>query len=124
MSVEFENGLLRIIRTVDPYGLRVEGAVDHSTVAVFGASLDRIVKATRQDVHADLGGVRFIDVAGVRALVSVASRLEDGRLLVLDPVPRHVRHLLHLVGWDAVPGLRLPRPHDGEGHGGRAASDD
>lgn len=61
------------------------------------------------DVHADLGGVSFIDVDGLRALVATASSLGSGRMLVLNSIPAHVARLLELTGWDAAPGLRIGR---------------
>ncbi|GLW12411.1 hypothetical protein Misp01_75390 [Microtetraspora sp. NBRC 13810] len=113
-GVEFDNGLLRIVRLAEPYGLRVEGDVDSSTVTAFVAALQRVTSGHEARVYADLGRVEFIDVAGLRALVSVAGRLGRGRELVLRPVPPHIRHLLVLIGWDVVPGLRLEQDGDGE----------
>ncbi|WP_405151330.1 hypothetical protein OG589_20355 [Sphaerisporangium sp. NBC_01403] len=41
-------------------------------------------------------------------LAEAASGLPGGRVLVLSPLAGHVGHLIRLIGWDGLPGLRLP----------------
>ncbi|MEU7744324.1 STAS domain-containing protein [Nonomuraea sp. NPDC049158] len=58
----------------------------------------------------DLSGLTFIDVGGLRALVSAAAALHDGggdHVLTLRSAPPHVRRLLQLTGWYQTPGLHL-----------------
>ncbi|WP_075898095.1 STAS domain-containing protein [Actinomadura sp. CNU-125] len=60
------------------------------------------------DVHIDLRGVDFVDVAGLRAFARAARDLGDhGHLLVLHSVSAHIDRLVRLIGWDAVPGLEV-----------------
>ncbi|WP_202638287.1 MEDS domain-containing protein [Bailinhaonella thermotolerans] len=94
----------------DPPGLRLEGDVDDSTAPVLSRALTDAATREPGDVHADLSGVRFISLGGIRALVSAAQGLGGDRALVLGPVPGHVRELIEITGWSTTPGLRLPGP--------------
>ncbi|WP_370024202.1 STAS domain-containing protein [Planotetraspora sp. GP83] len=85
-------------------GLRIEGHVDGTTAPLLAQALASAMNG-RDDTYADLGGVRFIDVGGLRALAVAAARLQGG--LTLLSVPPHVLRLLSLTGWDRAPGLRL-----------------
>ncbi|MEU8267276.1 STAS domain-containing protein [Sphaerisporangium sp. NPDC049002] len=105
--VEFGEGRLRIFWLRARQSLRLEGDVDHTTLPVLA---DALASATRDGgaLYVDLGGVGFVDVGGLRALVAAASRLQGGRGLTLLSAPPYVRRLLVLTGWDHAPGLR---PH-------------
>ncbi|WP_370019034.1 MEDS domain-containing protein [Planotetraspora sp. GP83] len=107
MDLEFDGALMRIRRTVDPPGIRVEGEVDANTLGELNKALSSAVLREPGDVHVHLGEVSFIDLSGLRALVDTAGAIGDGRSLVLDPVPEHVLQLIKLIGWDGTPGLRL-----------------
>jgi anti-anti-sigma factor len=102
-------GELQVAFTSAPPGLRLAGEIDTTTRAAFARALALAMQSGPGDVHADLGGVSFIDVDGLRALVATASSLGGGRMLVLNSVPAHVARLLELTGWDAAPGLRIGR---------------
>ncbi|WP_239104059.1 MEDS domain-containing protein [Microbispora corallina] len=106
-DLEFDGALLRIRRTVEPAGIRVEGDVEASTLEPLTRSLRAAASRGRGDVHVDLGGVSFIDLSGLRALLETAGSLGSRRSLVLERVPDHVRELILLIGWDGTPGLRL-----------------
>lgn len=107
MNLEFDGAILRIQRTSAPPGLVVEGEVDATTVNELSKALSEAIQDREGDVNVDLGGVTFIDLAGLRVLADAASVLPVGRSLVLAPVAAHVEHLIRLIGWDDTPGLRL-----------------
>ncbi|WP_405142096.1 STAS domain-containing protein [Sphaerisporangium sp. NBC_01403] len=105
--VEFGEGRLRIFWLRARQSLRIEGDVDYATLPILA---DALASATGDGdtLYADLGGLGFIDVGGLRALVAAASRLQGGRGLTLLSAPPYVRRLLVLTGWDRAPGLH---PH-------------
>ncbi|MFD0688243.1 STAS domain-containing protein [Actinomadura fibrosa] len=106
--VELDSALLRIASGTGSSWLRVTGDVDVSNAPALTRALHAVRDRTPGDLHADLGGVEFIDVAGLRALIDGADDLaEDGRLLVLHSVPPHIDRLFRLIGWDETPGLLL-----------------
>jgi anti-anti-sigma factor len=98
--------LLRITPTFQPLGLRLEGEVDITNTTALANALTRMINAGR-DVRLDLSHVVSIDVAGLRLLARTAAGLPRDRSLLLDPVPRHLRQVLSLSGWDQTPSLRL-----------------
>ncbi|MEV7969675.1 STAS domain-containing protein [Sphaerisporangium sp. NPDC088356] len=112
MDLESDGAILRIRRTAEPSGLRVEGEIDATTVNELSKALAAAIQAGDGDIRVNLGAVTFIDLAGLRVLAEAASGLSGGRALVLSPLPGHVGHLIRLVGWDAVPGLRLAAEED------------
>nr|WP_240947787.1 MEDS domain-containing protein [Planosporangium mesophilum] len=98
---------LRIIPTYAPRGLRIVGTVDVMTVGALTTTLNRATRWPEADIHLDLGGLEFIDVAGVRAIVRAAAGLEDGRHLVIQQLAPGLRKVFAVVGWDRAPGLRF-----------------
>lgn len=54
------------------------------------------------EVHLELGGLEFIDVAGVRALVALAERLAPGRRLLLHQPPTVLRRMFE-IAWPGLP---------------------
>jgi anti-anti-sigma factor len=107
VDLEFDGALLRIRRSVDPPGLELDGEIDANAVGELTRALSSAVRRERGDVHVDMGRISFIDLSGLRALVDTATTLDEGRSLVLDPVPEHVAQLISLIGWDRAPGLRV-----------------
>ncbi|GAB1817597.1 MEDS domain-containing protein [Herbidospora sp. RD11066] len=102
-----QTALLRIRRTFGPDGIRVEGEIDATSSADLARRLADAAQTVSGDLHVDLHGVTFIDLAGLRALVDTAKTLGDQRELVLGPVPEHVGQLMRLIGWHTTPGLRI-----------------
>ena len=89
--------------------LRLAGDMDEATHAGLAAALDRFA-GEPGDIHIDLSGVDFCDVASLRALVllSHASRQypdQPGRRVILHQPPAELKNLLQILGWDATPGL-------------------
>ena len=106
-----EDGVLRITRTADPPGLAIAGEIDESTYPVLLAAL-RDLPDTPPEVHLDLADVSYCDLAGLRAIVRLASPggASPGRPVVLHKVPDQLKAVLEIIGWDAIPGLSVAEP--------------
>jgi anti-anti-sigma regulatory factor len=107
VGTEFDDGRLRITRISAPPGLRVEGEVDATCRTAFSAVLLSALARHPGDLRLDLGRLHHVDLGGLRVLAATGRSLDDGRFLVLDPLPGRIRTLLELAGWDEIPGLRL-----------------
>lgn len=101
---EFDDGVLRLVRTFDPPGLRLEGELDAARHTVFAERL-ALAAAGRSRVHLDCARLRFVDPAALHVLVRQAMRLPHGGRLVLDRTPRHLARMIDAVGWTRLPGL-------------------
>jgi anti-anti-sigma factor len=105
-----DDGVLRITRTVDPPGLAIAGEIDESTYPALLAAL-RELPHSPPEVHLDLADVSYCDLAGLRAIVRLASPDAAGggtvKQVVLHQVPESLRTVLHIVGWDAATQLTL-----------------
>jgi anti-anti-sigma factor len=109
---------LRITPADGVPGLVIAGEIDE-------ASYKRLVRdlaalKPRGDVHIDLSGVEFCDLAGLRAIVCVnqadAGDSAAGHL-TLHAVPDRLLRILQILGWDDMPGVgfadeRLPTGHE------------
>jgi ABC-type transporter Mla MlaB component len=109
--------VLRMTRANGAPGLIIAGEIDES-------SYPRLVQGLaalnpRDDVHIDLAGVDFCDLAGLRAIVCAAGagagEPAPGHL-TLHAVPDRLRRILQILGWDEMPGVgfteeRLPAAH-------------
>jgi anti-anti-sigma regulatory factor len=104
VNPEYDDGVLRIVRSFEPHGLRVEGELDAARHAVFAEHLTTVVASGRQ-VHLDFSRLRFIDLAGLNLLAFQAMGLPPGVPLVLDNLPPNVEGVIDLVGWYQLPGL-------------------
>ncbi|MGI5135642.1 MULTISPECIES: STAS domain-containing protein [unclassified Streptomyces] len=101
-----EAPLLSVIPTICPSGLRCEGEVDLCSRDLLAAALDKAVHFGSGDLHVDLTGLTFIDVAGIRMMTTVAKTLSrDGRRLLLHATPPVVRKVIRVLGWETTPGL-------------------
>jgi ABC-type transporter Mla MlaB component len=120
-NAEYDDGVLRITSTTDPPGLAIAGEIDESTYPALLGALRRSADG-RAEVHLSLGGVRYCDLAGLRAIVCAtgASGRDDGvnghagrRAVVLHEVPPQLITVLRVVGWDMTPGLTVDLPASG-----------
>jgi anti-anti-sigma factor len=104
----YDNGILRITQISSPPGLAIDGEIDEATYPALVTSLHEFAEGHRV-VHLDLSGLSYCDLAGLRAIVRLA--IEDGadhpRQVVLHNLPRHIRAVLAITGWDALPGLAV-----------------
>jgi anti-anti-sigma regulatory factor len=58
-------------------------------------------------VHLDVTQLRFIDVSGIRAIVSAAENLGEGRRILLHGLPTQLARVLSIVGWAEAPTLAI-----------------
>jgi anti-anti-sigma factor len=101
-----DDSFLRVIPTTCPPGLRFEGEIDLCSRDLLAAALDDAVQFGSGDLHVDLTGVTFIDVAGIRMMTTVAKTLSrDGHRLLLHATPLGARKVIHILGWETTPGL-------------------
>ena len=110
--------VLRITRADGGLGLVIAGEIDESTYPQLVRGLAALNR--RGDIHIDLAGVSFCDLAGLRAIVTAAEP-ETGDSarghLTLHAVPHRLRRILEILGWDDMPGVgftdeRLPTGHE------------
>jgi anti-anti-sigma factor len=100
----FDDGILRITRTFEPHGLRLEGELDGARHAVFAETLSAVTAGGGQ-IHLDLTKLRFIDLGALNLLAGHAMRMPAGCVLVLDNMPPDVADIFDMVGWDRFPGV-------------------
>jgi anti-anti-sigma factor len=108
----YDDGVLRVSRAGSPPVVVIAGEIDESNYSGLVGALDMLSNG-QGEIHVDLGGVEFCDLAGLRAIVRLAEtgRPSRGRpRLVLHAVPAQVRRVLQIVGWDAMPGLAIKEP--------------
>lgn len=109
----YDDGVLRITSTTNPPGLAIAGEIDESTYPGLLSALQRSADG-RTEIHFSLGGLKYCDLAGLRAIVC-ATGIDgsDGslngrrRAVVLHEVPPQLVTVLRIVGWDSIPGLTL-----------------
>lgn len=104
VNPEFDDGILKIVRTFEPAGLRIEGELDAARHTVVAETLAR-VGAQRGSVHLDLSRLGFIDLGGLNLLARHATRLPAQGALVLDNLRPNVERVIETVGWHRLPGL-------------------
>jgi ABC-type transporter Mla MlaB component len=117
----YDDGVLRITNTTNPPGLAIAGEIDESTYPGLLSALRGA--GGRAEIHFSLGGVRYCDLAGLRAIVCAtgADGCENSgnghhggrRAVVLHQVPPQLITVLRIVGWDSTPGLTLDPPGGG-----------
>jgi len=106
---EYDDGILRITKTFDPYGLRLHGELDKPRHAVFAQTLGSVT-GTRRPVHLDFTGLRFVDLGALSLLAAQAVARPTGQEFVLDNLPAHLHEMIETLGWHRFPGLSLGQP--------------
>ena len=106
-----DDGTLRITwRGGEPPIMVLAGEVDEASYPGLVAALTGAA-AHYAEIHLDLAGLGYCDLAGLRAIVRLASPdAADGdavKRVVLHQVPDSLRTVLHIVGWDAAARLTL-----------------
>jgi anti-anti-sigma factor len=106
----YDDGVLQITATSNPPGLAIAGEIDEDTYPALVTKLEELASAS--EIHLNLAGVRYCDLAGLRAMIRLAGagRRGDGRQVVLHEVPPRLQTVLGILGWDTVPGLVIDRP--------------
>ena len=91
--------------------LILSGEADMSVTDVLGAALHAVLAAARGVAWVDVADLRFLDVACARAMVHATRsfRADGGTVVLLDARPP-VRHVLHMLGLDALGGFTLLGP--------------
>ncbi|SNT63831.1 anti-anti-sigma factor [Streptosporangium subroseum] len=105
----YDDGTLRITSTVHPPGIRLEGELDRSGVPALMAALAGAAHTADQDdgpFYADLSELDFIDVNGLRVLITAGLGMGGSSAGVVRMVTASVvvLRLLRLTGWDEAPG--------------------
>ncbi|UQI47695.1 MEDS domain-containing protein [Streptomyces sp. HU2014] len=102
---------LTVVRTWSPPGLRIEGVVDADSHRRVRDAL-RSVASVRGDLRLEMSRVEFLDLAGLRLLMTFArARAARHCTVELTGLPPHLLHVITLIGWDRTPGLRLGAAH-------------
>ena len=105
---------LRITFHRGPATLELAGVIDDSTYPVLTRSLARAALSGAAAIRIDLTGVEFCDLAGLRAITSLASPAGYGpatvRQVTIAHLPAQLTGILRILGWDATPGLVLVEP--------------
>jgi anti-anti-sigma factor len=101
----YDDGVLRITATSNPPGLAIAGEIDEDTYPALVAKLEQL--AGTSEIHLNLAGVQYCDLAGLRAMIRLAGsgRRGDSRQVVLHEVPPRLQTVLGILGWDITPRL-------------------
>jgi ABC-type transporter Mla MlaB component len=110
----YYDGGLRVICTGSPEVVLIAGEIDKSSYLGLVSTLHDLVDRDG-DVHVNLAELTYCDVAGLRAILQLAGtgrgrEGHGGRRLFLEDVPCHLTTLLHVLGWDSIPGLIMSEP--------------
>ena len=68
----YDDGVMRVTRTADPPGLAIAGEIDESTYLALLAALQELPDSP-PELHLDMADVSYCDLAGLRAIVRLAS---------------------------------------------------
>jgi anti-anti-sigma regulatory factor len=106
------DGALRFTRTGRPAGLIIAGDIDEFSHDVLVSALAELTEVSGE-IHLDLAGVEYCDLAGLRSMVTLAGSGSGsgaggrggGTRVVLHAVPPQLRTALRIVGWEDAPGL-------------------
>jgi anti-anti-sigma regulatory factor len=105
-----EDGALLVTRTCGPPGLAIAGEIDESNYADLIGAPAAIADWPDCEVHINLSGVTYCDLAGLRTIIRVATgrdRAVGLRRAVLHAVSPELTAVLRILGWDKIPGLAI-----------------
>ena len=110
---------LRITFHREPATLELAGVIDDSTYPVLARSLARAALSGAAAIRIDLSEIEFCDLAGLRAITSLANPAGRGpgtvRQVTIAHLPAQLADIIRILGWDATPGVALPGPAAGLG---------
>ena len=118
MNATFENPGLAVRISSGPDALiAASGDLDLAGVPIFEAAVRNVVQAHARRATLDLGGLAFIDGAGLHAVLDLrATCLEAGTELTVVPGPRNVQRVFELTGTDRL--LPFSRPGNSQERSG------
>jgi anti-anti-sigma factor len=90
--------------TTSPPGLSFAGEIDASNSHAVSAAI-ATARVPDQDIHVDVEGLVFCDISGIRAFVTAAESMPDGRRLLLHGMPAMLETVIKVVGWNRIPAL-------------------
>lgn len=90
--------------TTSPGGLSFAGEIDTSNSHAVSAAI-ATAQVPDQDIHVDVEGLVFCDISGIRAFVTAAESLPEGRRLLLHGMPAMLQTVIKVVGWNRIPTL-------------------
>ncbi len=108
-QVLFDDGTLRITRAGGQPWLVIAGEIDEAGYAGLLRAICE-VSGGPGDIHIDLAGVQYFDLAGLRAFVLLSEASAGrpgpgGRCVLLHQIPAPMKTTLEILGWDCVPDL-------------------
>ena len=109
LGIWHSHGALRIAVMRVPPGLALGGDIDEETYPALVAALNHI-PPDNASFHVDLSAVTFCDLAGLRAIVRLA---DASTPVILHGLPRPLRTLMKILGWDQEPGLVISKRQHG-----------
>jgi anti-anti-sigma factor len=105
-GVAYRDKQLIVWRVGRPSGLRLVGAVDAFNVRHVEDILASALNGESEyDVHIDVSMIEFVDVSGIRALVSAAERADGRHRMILHGLPPLMSRVMEVVGWSDLPTL-------------------
>ena len=105
LGIWHSHGALRTAVMRDPPGLALGGDIDEETYPALVEALNHIPQ-DNASFHVDLSAVTFCDLAGLRAIVRLAGTSTP---VILHGVPRPLRTVMKILGWDQEPGLVISK---------------
>ena len=85
--------------------LVLAGDIDEDAYPALIEALNHVPR-DHASLHVDLSAVTFCDLAGLRAIIQLA---DTDRPVALHGVPRPLRTLMKILGWDQEPGLMISK---------------
>jgi anti-anti-sigma factor len=102
---------LQAVFSSPPSTLQLAGDIDEGTYTDLMDILARAAAARAPRIHVDLAGVEYCDVAGLRAIISLACGQGGDPAavgeIVFTHLPGPLQQVLHILGWDATPGVTV-----------------
>jgi anti-anti-sigma factor len=90
--------------TTSPTGLSFAGEIDASNSHAVSTAIAS-AQVPDKDIHVDVEGLVFCDISGIRAFVTAAESLPEGRRLLLHGMPAMLETVIKVVGWNRIPAL-------------------
>jgi anti-anti-sigma factor len=103
-EVIFDDGMLEVARLNDPPRLALSGEIDASNAESVAEALAGEGRRVDQ-LSIDLSGVLFCDLAGLRAILGAAARLDGQSTLWLQRVPEQMARVMKLAELTPPPNL-------------------